>query len=439
VTEATRPPELRDPPTNRYWGDRKPPKDRADMFSVAVAATDTPGEPASVATGQVATLRIYGPIDSWGGYWGISARDVSAALDALGDGVGEIRVRINSPGGEAWEGLAILNMLRAHSARIVAVVDGLAASAASFVAAGCDETVMSPGTQMMIHDASTIEWGDAAAMRKTAMFLDSISDSLASLYAESAGGTDASWRALMVEETWYTAKEAVAAGLADRIGIVPDAGPTSTAGDEQPDLTIEIVEDHFDLSIFNYAGREAAPTPHTPVALASGASPTPQEGSPAVAFSDEGTTTLRQQLGVSEDADEATILAALTEALTERAEEPQVQAKLEVPEGMVLVPADVLDSMKQGAQDGALALKAQRETARDSAIKAAVNDGRITPASREDWTKRWDSAPDDTSSLLASLPKDMVPLAARGHEGEVETGSKAGWADSIFSTDQKAS
>ena len=66
------------------------------------------------------------------------------------------------------EATAILNMLRAHKATVQAVVDGLAASAASVIAAGCDEMVMSPGTQMMIHKPSVIAWGDATHLRKQA-------------------------------------------------------------------------------------------------------------------------------------------------------------------------------------------------------------------------------------------------------------------------------
>lgn len=252
----------------RFWGKAKPQRQET-FFNVA---TPRPSE-----DGTTATIRMYGPIDSWGGIWGVSAEEVSEALDALPDTVTNIQLRINSPGGEGWEGLAILNMLRAHPARVTAVVDGLAASAASFIAAGCDETVMSPGTQMMIHDAWGLAIGNAGDLTKAAKFLNSVSDSIADLYVEAAGGYRAKWRALMTDETWFTAKEAVAAGLADRVGVVADEGITSTVGDDDagetdaegadapaPAMSADApvkMSAKFDLSMFRYAGRDEAPEP----------------------------------------------------------------------------------------------------------------------------------------------------------------------------------
>lgn len=193
----------------------------------------------------VATLRLYDPIDSWGGYWGVSAKEFTEALDALEDDVTEIRLHINSPGGEVYEGIAILNALRNHKARVVAVVDGLAASAASFIATGADEVVMGRNTQLMIHDAWGICVGPAAGMRDMATRLDKISDNIASVYAAKAGGSVADWRSHMLAETWYDADEAVVAGLADLV-----------EGDVDEDA-----QNSFDLSVFQYAGREQAPPP----------------------------------------------------------------------------------------------------------------------------------------------------------------------------------
>jgi hypothetical protein len=84
------------------------------------------------------------------------------------DDTSEIRLHINSPGGEVYEGLAILNQLRNHPARRVAVIDGLAASAASFIATGADEVVMGQNTQLMIHDAWGLCVGAAIDMRDMA-------------------------------------------------------------------------------------------------------------------------------------------------------------------------------------------------------------------------------------------------------------------------------
>src|SRR5690554_544560 len=139
---------------NRFWGSRDVPKTKREFFDAVVAPPPQGDAP------EIATIRLYGPIDSWGGYWGISAKDVGGVLDALPESVSQIILRINSPGGHVFEGISIMNLLAAHRAKVTAVVDGLAASAASVIAAGADETVMSPGTQMMIHCTSTIVWGN---------------------------------------------------------------------------------------------------------------------------------------------------------------------------------------------------------------------------------------------------------------------------------------
>lgn len=193
--------------------------------------------------GATATLRLYDPIDSWGGEWGVSAKEVATALHALGSDVQEIRVHINSPGGEVFEGIAIMNLLRSHSARVVAIVDGIAASAASFIACSADEVVMGRNSQLMIHDAWGLCVGNAQGMHAMGDVLDKISDNIAAVYSEKTGQSVPTCREWMLAESWYTADEAVTAGLADRIDEAAEA------------------ENHHDLSVFQYAGREQAPKP----------------------------------------------------------------------------------------------------------------------------------------------------------------------------------
>jgi ATP-dependent Clp endopeptidase proteolytic subunit ClpP len=197
----------------------------------------------------VATLRLYDPIDSWGEFFGTSAKEFAAALDTLPANVHEIRLHLNSPGGEVFEGIAILNALRNHDAKVVAIVDGIAASAASFIACGADELVMARNSELMIHDAWGLCVGNAADMHAMADMLDHISDNIASIYADKAGGTVEEWRAVMAGEAWYSATEAVDAGLADRVD----------------DRKADEAKNRFDLSIFTYAGRQAAPAPTRPV------------------------------------------------------------------------------------------------------------------------------------------------------------------------------
>lgn len=203
------------------------------------------------SAGGVASLHIYGAI---GGFWGdVDATAIVPAIRALD--VATLEVYINSPGGDVWDGIAIRNALRQHSAHVVTHVDSLAASAASFIATAGDEVIMGENSELMIHDAWTIALGNAEEMREAAELLDRVSDNIAAMYAAKAGGEPADWRAVMKAEAWYTADEAVAAGLADRVDTT------------QPATTDEAVAASFDLSMFAHAGRAAAPAP-TAAALA---------------------------------------------------------------------------------------------------------------------------------------------------------------------------
>jgi len=437
MTDEQIPDALR-PPRWRYWGDRQPPKNRADMFRVenAAKAAESGSSPAG---GGVATIRMYGPIDSWGGWWGISAKDVSAALEEIGNDVSEIRVRVNSPGGEVWEGMAILNMFRAHRAKITTVVDGLAASAASFIVAAADERVMSPGTQMMIHDASAFAAGDASEMDKARRMLDSVSDSIASIYAGAAGGSADEWRATMREETWYTAAETVESGLADRVAVISDEGETATAGDD-PEL-LDDVEDafeqmvaRFDLSIFAYAGRAKAPAPKLPAASAAGPNNTDGQEN-AMAFTPEQLTTMRQTLGLSGDADEATITAALVESAQEAAEavsasatpapaqpvvpQPEVPAAPSAPAGptpgTMVIDVSAWDAIQERTKRLEAADAKRRRDERDQVIDQAVRAGKFPVARKEAWTALWDKDPEGTRTVIDGLAKGVVPVDEIGH------------------------
>ncbi|MEU9792889.1 head maturation protease, ClpP-related [Streptomyces sparsogenes] len=185
------------------------------------------------------------------GWFGVTAEDFMAELRGLD--VGEITLRVNSPGGEIFDGIAIHNLLRSHRARVTTYVDSLAASIASVIALAGDRVVMQPHSQMMIHDGSGLAIGNAADMREMAELLDRQSDNIAAVYAEKAGGTVAEWRERMLAETWYSAAEAVEAGLADEVA---PSRQRRDEGENAPDMAAA-----WDLSIFRYAGREQAPSP----------------------------------------------------------------------------------------------------------------------------------------------------------------------------------
>ena len=148
---------------------------------------------------------------------GVSASDFAGTLAGVR---GPLDVHINSGGGVVWDGLAIANAIRNHKGRVTTVVDGLAASIASVIAQAGTERVVQPGAMLMIHDAFAPFEGNAAEMAKMAQTLDQVSGNLAEQYAARAGGSAAAWREKMRAETWFTAEEAVAAGLADRVAGV---------------------------------------------------------------------------------------------------------------------------------------------------------------------------------------------------------------------------
>jgi ATP-dependent protease ClpP protease subunit len=210
---------------------------RADWYRISNAAGD--GGPAEVV--------IYDEI----GYWGVTAASFMDELRAIT--ADKIDLRLNSPGGDVFDGIAIHNVLRSHAATVTTYVDSLAASIASVIALAGDRVVMQPHSQMMIHDAWGLTVGNADDMRDMASLLDRQSNNVAGIYAEKAGGTEASWREAMKAETWYTADEAVAAGLAD------EAAEQRPSDDGKP----SDAKDRWDLSIFNHAGRDYAPAPET--------------------------------------------------------------------------------------------------------------------------------------------------------------------------------
>lgn len=194
---------------------------------------------------EPASVLIY---DEIGGSLGVSAEQF--AQDIAEITAPEIRVRINSPGGSVFDGIAIYNSLNHHPARIVVYVDALAASIASVIAMAGDEIVMMPGSQMMIHDASAMEQGNAADMGKMATFLDRQSDNVADIYRMRAGGDVEKWRELMLAETWTFAQESVDLGLADRVEEPPAQDPDR-----------DLMSRSFDLGRFQYRGRRNAPDP----------------------------------------------------------------------------------------------------------------------------------------------------------------------------------
>lgn len=166
------------------------------------------------AGAKAAELYLYDEIgdSGWGG--GISAKAVTDELKALGQ-VETLQVRINSPGGDVFDGLAIYNAFARHPAKIETHIDGMALSIASVIAMAGVEIHMAENAMLMIHDPWTFAVGSAEDFRKKADLMDQVKGNLVSTYAKRTGLEAEKVAELMAEETWFTAADAKHLGFVD--------------------------------------------------------------------------------------------------------------------------------------------------------------------------------------------------------------------------------
>lgn len=150
------------------------------------------------------------------GAYGVTAKGFLAELGALPNDAA-LDLRLNSPGGSVFDAVAIFNALKRHAGEVTVWIDGIAASAASYIAMAGDSVVMPQNAFLMIHDPSGLVMGTAEDMRSTAEALDKVKGSLIQGYAAKSGKPDDEIAALMAAETWLDAQEALALGLIDRI------------------------------------------------------------------------------------------------------------------------------------------------------------------------------------------------------------------------------
>lgn len=367
--------------------------------------------------------------DAIGGWWGVEASQFVKDLSNVT--ASKITLRVNSPGGDVYDALAIMNALKRHDAHVTVTVDGIAASAASFLIQAADDIQMGKGAELMIHDALTIAIGNASDFREAADLLDRVSNTIASVYADRAGGTTEDWRERMTAETWYSAEEAVSAGLAD-----------SVVGSESSEKEAEELKNHLDLSIFAYAGRRNAPAPaptnatpprrdiqaHLNDALAvaaqwnteqgetvTPAQPTTMEGAD---MSDKLTQGVCQRLGIkdSESVTDEAILATLDEVLNEQVQEPATPTAAS---GTVVLDEAQYSALVNDAAAGREARNQQLTDDRNRIVNDAVTSGRIPPARREHWIKALKADP-DAAKTLNSLAPGLIPVEARGFTGGVD-------------------
>lgn len=201
-----------------------------------------------------ATIYVYGAI---GDYYGIDPQSFVRELAAIT--ASTIHLRINSPGGDVFAARAMKTALEQHAAKVIAHIDGLAASAASFLMLAADEIEISEGAFVMIHQPWTYAVGSADELRASAAVLDKVGLAIVGDYVRRTGKNEDEVLAWMKAETWFTADEAVENGFCDR-----KAGDAAAGGPEQEETAEETAErgpetssakNLFDLSAYRNAPR----------------------------------------------------------------------------------------------------------------------------------------------------------------------------------------
>jgi ATP-dependent Clp protease protease subunit len=168
------------------------------------------------SNGKSAEIWLYDAIGGGGFSEGVTADRFRRDLTALGQ-VSRINLRINSPGGDVFDGLAIYNMLAQHPANIVVDIDGLAASIASIIAMAGSEIRMASNAFFMIHNPHGVAFGDASEMDRVSSLLRQVKNSLTDTYARRTGADANRISEWMDDETWFSASEAVQFGFVDSV------------------------------------------------------------------------------------------------------------------------------------------------------------------------------------------------------------------------------
>lgn len=362
--------------------------------------------------------------------WEITAKDVRTQLD----GAGDVDVFLNSPGGDVYEGLAVMNALRAHEGAVTVFIEGMAASIASVIAVGgADRVVARPHAELMLHHAWAGSLGNADEMRKSAENLERISANLADIYADKTGMSSDEVLDLMSAETWFSASEALAAGLVD---AVEDARRPAMARDRDPVFAKAMAR-------FRFNGRGAAPAPRVNAAVES--PPSTSKGEPmsflekiadAVGMSPEE---VRDELSgffnaqddegkpepVKEESEE--------EQTSEDSEEPVegVDAESEddadeeedtapTPSDSVTLDRETYDVLKAAAHHGWQAKQESEERALVAEVDRWVAEGRISAALRSKAVAAMKRDAEIARDLYGSNPAGTIPRAEIGTGRDVE-------------------
>lgn len=171
-----------------------------------------PGFRVEASTDEEVDVYVYDAIGAWYGV------DPAAFVKEISGHNGKtMHLRINSPGGDVFDARAMVTAIQQRKGKTVSHIDGLAASAASYLAIAADEVEMSDGAFFMVHNAWTLAMGNRHELREVADLLDKVDASLVKDYRAKTGADEDQVRAWMDAETWFSAEEASTAGFIDRI------------------------------------------------------------------------------------------------------------------------------------------------------------------------------------------------------------------------------
>jgi ATP-dependent protease ClpP protease subunit len=400
----------------------------------------------ALATADVLELRIYGPIGAGMFGEGISAESISAAINAAGS-VSTITVRMSCPGGSPFDGMAIRSMLAAHPAKKVCEVEGLAASAGSIVAMGCDTIRMHTGSAFMIHEASAsgIGRGRVDDLRKVMAALETLNDGMAQLYSERTGMTKVKCRALMAAETWLTPDQAKSQGFCDE--TVPGkqkivasfdlnafgyqhvpafvAGPVDPPADEQDDdddddagpSTRDTRPDGSPITKEDLrAAMEGLLTRSNSVPQHTAAATTAEASAARKRLQTMSIKLIAQAAGLNADAEDSAVITAVSHLtrfaaeLTALTKTSSFDAALGAIRGLQAA-AEQVPALSAQIADQAKQLEAQERASLLAADKADPAGRKLTPAMEAFWAERPVS---ELKAFLAVAPSVLKVEAAKG-------------------------
>lgn len=376
------------------------------------------------------------------GIYGTRSSEFAERLKEAGDG--DITLRVNSPGGDVYEGLAIMNQLRNHPGKVTAYVEGLAASAASFiVVGGADELIMNRNSELMIHDAMSMVSGNAEEITTALAGLERASENIASIYAEKAGGDSEPWREAMRAETWFTAEEAVEAGLADSVGgIVRPAAEVAAMqskfslmnkfkgrqGNPPADL-INKGEDMADTKELSNLLKEINETRDGLLSMVNSAN---ELTAALLADSEADAEELADGVEDVEQPEPGEAQPEPGEHEEVSEEEPEEPAEVEQPaeedgdrpEETVTIDAATYAELKAAAEHGWAAAEEKAKAERAAEVDNWISEGRISAALRSKAVAAIERDADAARATYGSNPKGTIPRAALGHAVD-EAGEKS--------------